>query len=286
LEIDKHERDEMLARWQRDQRTGERDASIERAVAQLIDEACKGVAHGRVAADRCALAGDSLARAWRERDLELASLVDEIASVRRSVWDTVVARFRAGTAGPDTLVEARAAIDAAFDAAMRRAVVIFQRESPKAEPAAEPRGGRDPDIEIAVSDFHAGLAAALAHAAAHASNLALVVVHFDARTDGTDTRTSDGHLLDLSEILGLQLRHQDQSFALSDSDFALLCPDTGAEGARHLLERIAYAVRVYARRSGVSTTLTGGFAVAPEDGTTPLDLIRIALADREFSLLE
>jgi hypothetical protein len=286
LEIDKHERDEMLARWQRGHRSAIRDASLESAVAQLIDEACKGVASGRVAGERCALAGDALGRSWRDHDLDAASLVDEIAAVRRTVWDAVVARFRAGSVGLEALVDARAAIDLAFDAALRRAIGVLLRDAHKAaEQAGEPRPDRDPEDEPVLSDFHAALAIALEDVESHATKLALVVLHFDARIDG-EVRLPDGDLLDLSEILGVQLRHNDRSFALSDSDFALLCPDTDAAGARHLLERITYAVRLYARRGGVAAAITGGFAVAPEDGSTPIDLIRIALADREFSLLD
>jgi GGDEF domain-containing protein len=284
LEIDNHERDEMLARWQRGHRKSESDASLDRTVAQLIEEACKGVASGRVASERCALAGDALGRAWRERDLEPASLVEEISSVRRSVWDTVVARFRAGTVSPESLVDARSAIDAAFDAALRRAVTILLRDNYKPlEPVGE---SRDLDEEPVFSDFHAGLGHALSDAVARKTHLALVVIHFDARVEGSESRASDGDLTDLSDILGLQLRHHDRSFALSDSDFALLCPDTNADGARHLLERVAYAVRLYARRGGLAAAITGGFAVAPEDGATAMDLIRVALADREFSLMD
>jgi hypothetical protein len=286
LDIDKHEREEMLARWQRGNGGRVRDASVDRAVAQLIDEACKGVASGRVAAERCALAGDAIGRSWREHDLDAASLVDEIAAVRRSVWETVVARFRSGSVSPEALVEARSVIDVAFDAALRRAVGVLTRDAHRAaEAPGEPRAGREADEEPVLSDFHAALGTALDAALAGRTHLALVVLHFDARPDG-DGRGTDGDLHDLSEILGLQLRHHDRSFALSDSDFAILCPDTSADGARHLLERISYAVRLYARRGGVSAAITGGYAVAPEDGTTPIDLIRIALADREFSLLE
>jgi hypothetical protein len=258
---------------------------VERSVAQLIEEACKAISSGRVAAERCALAGDALGRAWRERELDPAALVDEIASVRRFVWETVVARFRGGSITPDALVEARASIDVAFDAALKRAVGMLARDAHKSlEPSDEPPV--DPDDEPKFSDFHLALATCVADSVERRTPLALIVLHFDAKVDSPDSKSVDGDLHDLSEILGLQLRHHDRSFALSDSDYALLCPDTGADGAKHLLERITYATRLYSKRGGLAANITGGFAVAPEDGTTPMDLIRIALADREFSLIE
>jgi hypothetical protein len=287
LEINKHERDEMLARWQRGHQTGDRDATLEQSIAQLIEEACKGVASGRVASERCALAGDDLGRAWREKELDPASLVDEIASVRRSVWETIVARYRAGTITPEALVEARSAIDLAFDAALKRAVGMLARDAhKKTEPPVEARAAGDSEDEPRFSDFHVALANNVADAVARKVPLALIVLHFDAKVESSGAHSTDGDLHDLSEILGLQLRHHDRSFALSDSDYALLCPDTDAEGARHLLERITFATRMYAKRGGLAANITGGFAVAPADGTTPIDLIRIALADREFSLIE
>jgi GGDEF domain-containing protein len=287
LDIDKHERDEMLARWQMRHRALDRDTSLELTVAQLIDEACKGVASGRIATEPCAQAGASLGRTWRERNLDAASLVEEIATIRRSVWDTVVARYRAGSAGSEALVEARTLIDLAFDTALRRAVGVLVRETQRAaDSVAESSVARTDVSEPQLADFHAALAASLRTAVEQKTNLALVVLHFDTRAEGAFGRESGGDLVDLSDIIGLQIRREDRSFSLSDSDFALLLPSTSGAAARQLLERIAYSIRLYTRRGGIAAEITGGYSVAPDDGTTPIDLIRIALADREFSLVE
>ena len=287
MEIDKHERDELLARWQRCHREIEPGAPIDRAVAELIDEACRGVCQGRINTDRCAHAGETFGWAWRTYGMEPASMVEEIAAVRRSVWDTVVARLRAESAGLDALVNARTIIDLAFDVATRRSLDAILREpGPTDQPATAESAALEPSEDTAVSDFHAALETALASCGRRNVPVALIVLHFDVTTDTIDMR---GHgegvnLLDISEVLSLQLRHRDQAFALTDSDYAILCTDTNAAGARHLLSRISAAINLYARRAEVGIEVTGGFSVAPDDALTAVELIRMALADREFSI--
>jgi hypothetical protein len=281
VDIDKEERDELLARWQRCHREVEPGAPLDQAVCELIDEACKGVGQGRINTDRCAHAGETFGWAWRTAGMEISFLVEELAAVRRSVWDTVVARLREEAADLDAAVGARAIVDLAFDVATRRALDSALRE---ARSSPEGAAGREaPSVEgeeEAASDFHAALNSALFSSGNRGVPLALLVLHFDPKP-GTGFEELDP--VDISELLGLQLRHRDQAFQLTELDYALICTDTNAIGARHLLSRISAAVTLYATRAGIGLEVSGGCAVAPDDGLSGIELIRIALADREFS---
>lgn len=286
LEFNKSERDEIIARWQRCRREAAKTPALDRAVSDLIEEACAGVASGRVDGEHCGAVGDAIGRAWRELALDPAGLIEELVSARRSVWDMVSDRFRTEALAAEALLTAREIIDTAFDHSLRRAVAAATREPRREGEGAEPlpASPAEGDGDATRAHFHAALNATLADATLSRESVSLVVLHIDVRGDDSEARALDDDLVDLSEILNLQLRQSDREFRLTGSDYAIICSATDGGGARKLLDRITYAVGLYARKAGFGANITGGYAVAPDDGLAPMDLIRVALADREFSI--
>ena len=288
MDIDEGERQELIARWLRCRSDVAAAGSFDAAVGELIDEACRGVSAGRISAERCARSGETFGRGWRDGGLGLPALADELASVRRSVWDTVANRLRADKASIDALVDARTMIDMAFDVALRRALAAMETECrpsapdplpPESDAAAEARG------RALQADFYAALDRAIADCVRTGAPAALVVMHVEVCSAGIDGANHGADAGDVLEIVRAHLRrHGDRPFALSDSDFAIVCSGTDATGARALLERFSSAATMFGLRARAGIEVTGGFAVAPSDGLTSLDLIRVALADREFSI--
>ena len=80
MEINKHERDEMLARWQRGHKTDDRDASVERSVAQLIEEA----------------RASARAEGEREKAAARSEIEQEVSRAREMLRDQVAALAVAG----------------------------------------------------------------------------------------------------------------------------------------------------------------------------------------------
>lgn len=283
MDIDEREREELLSRWQRCRADDDTPAGADAPIAELIEEACRGACVGRVSAERCARAGDAFGRTWSAAGRDLPSLADEFSLLRRSVWDTVAARLRAEAAVFDAVVEARAMIDLVFDIAMRRALGAIG--APAAESGPDLLVGPETSEQTVQAVFYRALDDAIETCATAATPLALVIGHvevglgpyYDAGGTGADP-------FDVSEVVRAQLRRRDRFFAISESDFAILSTGQTAAGARALLARIASAIAVYGAGAGATIETTGGLAVAPEDGITSLELIRIALADREFSI--
>jgi GGDEF domain-containing protein len=282
LHIDEHERLELLARWKRQHSEDPDTAPLDGAIGELIDEACRGVQSGRISAERCARSGDMIGRAWRDGGRLPGPLADELASVRRAVWDTVANSLRVQKAEFDAIIDARAMIDVTFDIALRRALGALTPELPTPpDGAAE----RSEDRERAVqADFYDALRSTLATCGSRNVPVALVVMHVDVTSLRDDAPSRGADLHDVFEIVRAHLRRGDHAFQLTDTDFAIICSDTGQDGARALLDRFSSAAAVFGASAGAEVAVTGGFSVAPTDGQTTLELIRVALADREFSI--
>jgi GGDEF domain-containing protein len=266
VRIDKEERERLLASWSegRDVRL----AALRQQVAALLDEGCRSAAE-KTTPERGSAAGAALGAAWRDSGLHAADLVSELTRVRQTIWDAVLARLAA--ASVDVVVAARRSLDVVFDAALPAAVAACV-SAPSSVVAADPQPLR--------LDFDATLERMLDESANQP--LALVFVHVDLAWAATMQGGADS--LDLSQVLDSQRRRDDAAFRLSDYDFAIICPRTDDAGGRRLIERLDAAMTQYARGSNLPLEVTGGLAVSPADGTTSTELIRVALADREFTL--
>ena len=282
MEIDEREQKELLDRWQKCQADADTNA-MGISIAELIEEACRGVSVGRISSERCSKAGDAVGREWRASGRDLAMLADEFAALRRSLWDAVANRLKTEKALFDAVMEARAMIDLAFDIALRKALGAMSPDA-QAESRPERRSLPEPTHSSAgQGDFYRELDGAI-DTAAHSMPVALLVLHIDVLSSGIDALGIGADTTDVSEIVRAQLRARDVPFAITDCDFVVVCTRTGAAGAKALVERVTSALTMFGARACAQIEVTAGFAVAPEDGATSLDLIRVALADREFSL--
>ncbi|MFD0272878.1 GGDEF domain-containing protein [Kitasatospora sp. NPDC127111] len=95
-------------------------------------------------------------------------------------------------------------------------------------------------------------------------------------------------LRDLAQRLGMEIRRSDTFGRYSGEEFMAVLPDTGAEGAAQVAERLVWSVRRHLlldwssgpregrRPHGNGLTAAVGVAVLPEDGTHAAVLLRAA----------
>ena len=123
--------------------------------------------------------------------------------------------------------------------------------------------------------FTDAAAAAIEVARARSEPVSLLVIDVDGFQHLNDTYGrlhGDDVLVEVAEIVRRNLRAGDFAARLGDDDFAALLPNTPAERAREVAERIGAAVRGHAfvQRGGgghVPVTASQGVATYPEHGT-------------------
>lgn len=104
---------------------------------------------------------------------------------------------------------------------------------------------------------------------------------FKSVNDRYGHQAGDDLLVAVSETIGRGLRGIDYAFRIGGDEFALILPGTERQGARIVAERIRRDVRKGLYRCPgvsrvVSTTLSGGLAVFPDDARAPDELVRKA----------
>ncbi|MFE2723167.1 GGDEF domain-containing protein [Kitasatospora sp. NPDC059327] len=121
--------------------------------------------------------------------------------------------------------------------------------------------------------------------------LAVLLLHitgFDAVIDEHGRARANAILRDLAQRLGMEIRRSDTLGRYSGEEFLVVLPDTGAQGAAHVAERLVWSVRRHLlldwssgpregrhpRGNGLTAAL--GVAVLPQDGTHAAVLLRAA----------
>ncbi|MBO1418421.1 GGDEF domain-containing protein [Streptomyces sp. FH025] len=118
--------------------------------------------------------------------------------------------------------------------------------------------------------------------------LLLEIAGFDAVIAEHGRARANAILRDLAQRLAMEIRRADTLGRYSGEEFLVLLPDTGAEGAVQVAERLVWSVRRHllldwssgtresrpARGNGL--TAAAGIAVLPEDGTHAAVLLRAA----------
>jgi len=119
----------------------------------------------------------------------------------------------------------------------------------------------------------------LEHAKRAHETVALLFIDLDRFkfiNDSLGHQTGDQLLVELARRLQLAVRHQDTVARMGGDEFALLLPQTHADGAAHLsrqiIDLIARPVLVDAQELIVSASI--GIALFPEDGTTVGELLQ------------
>jgi diguanylate cyclase (GGDEF)-like protein/PAS domain S-box-containing protein len=116
-------------------------------------------------------------------------------------------------------------------------------------------------------------------------SFALVLLDVDKLKKINDTY---GHLIGsrvlrrVSNVLRSQCRSLDTASRYGGDEFAIVLPETGADAARHLAQRLAEKVRNDNERPNISASF--GLAVCPEDGHTFKDVLSVA--DAELYLMK
>ncbi|MEU8514284.1 GGDEF domain-containing protein [Kitasatospora sp. NPDC048722] len=118
--------------------------------------------------------------------------------------------------------------------------------------------------------------------------LLLEIAGFDAIVTEHGRARAGAILRDLAQRLAMEIRRADTLGRYSGEEFLVILPDTGAEGAAHVAERLVWSVRRHllldwssgpreprpARGNGLTAAV--GVAVLPEDGTHAAVLLRAA----------
>ncbi|WP_188303395.1 GGDEF domain-containing protein, partial [Streptomyces sp. CBMA123] len=116
--------------------------------------------------------------------------------------------------------------------------------------------------------------------------LLLEIAGFDAVTAEHGRARGNAVLRDLAQRLAMEIRRADTLGRYGGEEFLVVLPDTGAEGAVHVAERLIWSVRRHllldwssgtraprpARGNGLTAAV--GIAVLPEDGTHAAVLLR------------
>ncbi|MBD0672605.1 GGDEF domain-containing protein [Streptomyces sp. CBMA156] len=118
--------------------------------------------------------------------------------------------------------------------------------------------------------------------------LMLAITGFDAVVAEHGRARSGAVLRDLAQRLAMEIRRADTLGRYGGEEFLVVLPDTGAEGAAQVAERLVWSVRRHLlldwssgpRESrpadGNGLTAAAGIAVLPEDGTHAAVLLRAA----------
>ncbi|MEU6234616.1 GGDEF domain-containing protein [Kitasatospora sp. NPDC047058] len=118
--------------------------------------------------------------------------------------------------------------------------------------------------------------------------LLLEIAGFEAVVAEHGRARASAVLRDLAQRLGMEIRRSDTFGRYSGEDFMAVLPDTGAEGAAQVAERLVWSVRRHLlldwssgpregrRPHGNGLTAAVGVAVLPEDGTHAAVLLRAA----------
>ncbi|MEU9041796.1 MULTISPECIES: GGDEF domain-containing protein [unclassified Kitasatospora] len=118
--------------------------------------------------------------------------------------------------------------------------------------------------------------------------LMLAITGFDAVIAEHGRGRANAILRDLAQRLAMEIRRADTLGRYSGEEFLVVLPDTGAEGAAQVAERLVWSVRRHllldwssgtreARPAhGNGLTAAAGVAVLPEDGTHAAVLLRAA----------
>jgi len=78
----------------------------------------------------------------------------------------------------------------------------------------------------------------------------------------------------VGRVLRTQCRNMDTPARYGGDEFAIVLPETGADAARHLAQRIADKIRDDGEEPQISASF--GLSVCPTDGNTFKDVMRIA----------
>ncbi|MFI9329628.1 GGDEF domain-containing protein [Kitasatospora sp. NPDC052868] len=118
--------------------------------------------------------------------------------------------------------------------------------------------------------------------------LLLEITGFEAVIAEHGRARANAILRDLAQRLGMEIRRSDTLGRYSGEEFLIVLPDTGAEGAAQVAERLVWSVRRHLlldwssgsredrRPHGNGLTAAVGLAVLPEDGTHAAVLLRAA----------
>ncbi|MFB7612662.1 GGDEF domain-containing protein [Kitasatospora sp. NPDC056181] len=118
--------------------------------------------------------------------------------------------------------------------------------------------------------------------------LLLEIAGFEAVVAEHGRARANAVLRDLAQRLGMEIRRSDTFGRYSGEEFMAVLPDTGAEGAAQVAERLVWSVRRHLlldwssgpredrRPHGNGLTAAVGVAVLPEDGTHAAVLLRAA----------
>ncbi len=117
--------------------------------------------------------------------------------------------------------------------------------------------------------------------------LLLEIAGFDAVIAKHGRARANAVLRDLAQRLAMEIRRADTLGRYSGEEFLVVLPDTGAEGAVQVAERLVWSVRRHLlldwssgtrapRPAGNGLTAAAGIAVLPEDGTHAAVLVRAA----------
>ncbi|MFI6848830.1 GGDEF domain-containing protein [Kitasatospora sp. NPDC050467] len=118
--------------------------------------------------------------------------------------------------------------------------------------------------------------------------LLLEIAGFEAVIAEHGRARANAVLRDLAQRLGMEIRRSDTFGRYSGEEFLAVLPDTGAEGAAQVAERLVWSVRRHLlldwssgpredrRPHGNGLTAAVGLAVLPEDGTHAAVLLRVA----------
>ncbi|MFE6053395.1 GGDEF domain-containing protein [Kitasatospora sp. NPDC056446] len=118
--------------------------------------------------------------------------------------------------------------------------------------------------------------------------LMLAIAGFDAVIAEHGRGRADAILRDLAQRLAMEIRRADTLGRYSGEDFLVVLPDTGAEGAAQVAERLVWSVRRHLLLDwssgtreprpvhGNGLTAAAGIAVLPEDGVHAAVLLRAA----------
>ena len=119
---------------------------------------------------------------------------------------------------------------------------------------------------------------ALVEAAAVDVPVALAVIDVDdfkAVNDRYGHDAGDRALVHVADRIARSVREDDHTYRLGGEEFAVVMPDTTADGAARVIDRLRRAVAVR-RDETVSITVSAGIAVAPGDGWDLDTLFRAA----------
>lgn len=120
--------------------------------------------------------------------------------------------------------------------------------------------------------FDADLQRELTRAARYGRHLTVVVVGAPVLDHADVDEAADPQIRRLAGLLATNVRGQDGVYRLGPATFAVLLPETGADGAATLLERLGH---------GFDRTVTAGSASFPVDGADAVSLLHAAEQRRD-----